>query len=88
VELFSRPGCHLCDEVLELIGQLSHSYPLRVSVINVEGQPELDKSYGERLPVVRVTGLRDESKGRLFEYPLKPAALEAEFQQLWKQSMS
>jgi glutaredoxin len=52
IVLYTRPGCHLCDEAklaLDKIGE-----PWRE--INVAGDIELEREYGERLPVIMLDG--------------------------------
>ena len=57
VVLYSRPGCHLCDEarsqILELRDQ-GLSFELRE--IDIESDEELLRRYLERIPVVAVEG--------------------------------
>lgn len=69
VVLYSRPGCHLCDlarEALEAERQLA-GFDLRE--ISIEGDPELERAYGVRIPVVEVDG--DEA----FEFEVDPREL-------------
>ncbi len=79
VEMFSRPNCHLCDVALEVIGALEEHYPLKLRVINVETEPQLEQQFGTELPVVRIGGQT------LFKYPIEGAALERELKRLWNQ---
>ena len=78
IEIFSRPECHLCDVLLELVGELEGLYPLNLKVTNVETDPQLEQKYGSQVPVVRIAG------HSTFTYPIRPAALERELKRLWK----
>ena len=44
VEIYSRPGCHLCDEVKEVIERVRRRLGFAVRVINIETDPELEKN--------------------------------------------
>jgi glutaredoxin len=54
--LYSRPGCHLCEEmrreVEELLGDLAHEW----DVVDVDRDPELARRYGESIPILFVNG--------------------------------
>lgn len=58
VEVFSRPGCHLCDDVVEAIRSSSVADRLRLRIINVDDDPELAARYGEEIPVVWIDGVK------------------------------
>ena len=54
--LYSRPGCHLCEEmrreVEELVGDLPHEW----DVVDIDRDPELARRYGESIPILFVNG--------------------------------
>ncbi len=52
VLLFSRAGCHLCDEAKALLEQ----HGLTVTELDVDRNPELVERYGECVPVVVIDG--------------------------------
>jgi hypothetical protein len=56
VTLYSKPGCHLCDDarvVIERVcSELGESY-VEVSILD---DPELLRRYGEEIPVTLVDG--------------------------------
>jgi glutaredoxin len=57
VTLYSRPGCHLCDEARETI--LSMRQPegdFELREIDIDGDDELHARFLERIPVVEVDG--------------------------------
>jgi glutaredoxin len=56
VELYSRAGCHLCDVAHEQLTRARRRYGFALRVIDVDGDPELRRRHGERVPVVVVNG--------------------------------
>jgi hypothetical protein len=55
--VFSRPGCGLCEEMLEeLASVLPPEEATRVQVIDIDADPELTRKYGTRIPVLLVDG--------------------------------
>jgi glutaredoxin len=53
VTLYSRPGCHLCDEARAELERLG-GFVLRE--VDIESDEELLRAYLERIPVVEVDG--------------------------------
>jgi glutaredoxin len=57
VTLYTRKGCHLCDQARDAILELRRSgHPLELREIDIESDPELERDYLERIPVVAVNG--------------------------------
>jgi hypothetical protein len=57
VALYTRPGCHLCDEARDVIEAVRESDgPFELREIDIESDPELHSRYLERIPVVEVDG--------------------------------
>jgi uncharacterized membrane protein len=54
--LYTRAGCHLCEDALADLERLRARYPHTVRQVNVLAQPELAALYGERVPVLEVGG--------------------------------
>jgi glutaredoxin len=46
--LYTRPGCHLCEPVAEMLERLGADW----QAVNIEKDPELEQRYGVRIPVV------------------------------------
>jgi len=78
VEIYSRPGCHLCDEAKEVIERVGRRVAFSLRVINIETDPELEKRYGEEIPVVFVNGMP------AFRYRVDEAEFEKKVKRLWK----
>ena len=56
VTLYSRPGCHLCDEARTILDRMRENTPFEVDEINIEADDALHARYLERIPVVAVDG--------------------------------
>jgi glutaredoxin len=54
--IYSRPGCHLCDEMKEVVDRVGRTSPLTVEVIDISHDPELERLYGMEIPVLLVNG--------------------------------
>jgi hypothetical protein len=56
--LYSRPGCHLCDEMKAIVGSTVRAMttPVTVEEIDVSTDPELESRYGVEIPVLLVDG--------------------------------
>lgn len=72
LELLTRPGCHLCEDVEALLGGLAAEIPLTVRSVDIDADPLLRRRYGLRIPVVR-SGGRDLCEGRISEAMLRDA---------------
>jgi glutaredoxin len=57
VVLYSRAGCHLCEEALEAIVALhGDGYRFELREVDIESDDELLRRMLERIPVVEVDG--------------------------------
>ena len=57
VTLYTRSGCHLCDEAREAILRLrAEGLRFELSEVDIEGNRELHARYLELIPVVCVDG--------------------------------
>lgn len=54
VILYSRPGCHLCEQVKEDLSRLQARYPHQLTEIDIETNAELHQSYALEIPVVKI----------------------------------
>ena len=82
IEIYSRPGCHLCDEAKAVIEPFSARYPLRLTVTNVDSDPNLRSAYGSEIPVVLINGIE------AFRHRVDAPALERKLKALWNPSIS
>jgi hypothetical protein len=53
VVLFSRPGCHLCEEAAALLRSLAGEYGFGVTEQDIESSIDLVRRYAWTIPVVR-----------------------------------
>ncbi len=57
VIVYSRRGCHLCEEALDAILALrSEGFRFELREVDIESDEALLRSYLERIPVVEVDG--------------------------------
>jgi glutaredoxin len=56
--IYSRPGCHLCDDMKDLVRKVSQTIPLTLEDIDIYGDDELEARYGLEIPVLFVEGER------------------------------
>jgi Glutaredoxin-like domain (DUF836) len=57
VTLYTRPGCHLCDEAREaILGLRAELPPFELGEVDIEQDSGLLARYLERIPVVAVDG--------------------------------
>jgi hypothetical protein len=55
--VYHRPGCSLCEEMLaELGGLLGPEESSRVQVVDIANDPELERKYRTRIPVLLADG--------------------------------
>jgi glutaredoxin len=78
VDIYSRPGCHLCDDAKEAIERVRRRFPFQLRVINIETDAELEKAYGEQIPVVCING------NLVFKYRVDEGEFESQVKTLWK----
>ena len=56
VTLYTRPGCHLCDDARAALQQLSAQHEFEIDEVNIETDDALHAAYLERIPVICVDG--------------------------------
>jgi glutaredoxin len=56
VTIYSRPGCHLCDEMKAVVLHVASSIPLAIEEIDISTNSELEQLYGVEIPVLFVAG--------------------------------
>ena len=54
--IYSRQGCHLCDEMLDDLLALVGGHDVRVRVVDVDDDEETRRRYGLRIPVLEFDG--------------------------------
>lgn len=54
VTLYTRPGCHLCEEAADLLERLAISMPLLITAVNILEDADLFERYKQHIPVVSI----------------------------------
>jgi hypothetical protein len=72
--LYTRPGCHLCEQALADLERLRRRYPHELRLVDITADAELMRAYGERIPVLSIAG-------RECAAPLPVSVLERELRQ-------
>jgi thiol-disulfide isomerase/thioredoxin len=59
VTLYTRPGCHLCDEAAARLVELAEQLPIGVQAIDIEGDVDaaILERYNNVVPAVHVSGV-------------------------------
>ena len=57
VTIYSRKECHLCEEALKVLQKLKDELGFEISEIFIDGDKELEKQYGEQVPVTLIDGV-------------------------------
>lgn len=69
VTLYTRVGCHLCDDAREVLDAVREELPFDLDVTDIDTDPELAARYTTEVPVVLVEGRK------AFKYRVDPIAL-------------
>lgn len=56
VTLYSKPGCHLCDDARAVIERVCADLGEQYDEISILDDPALQERYGEEIPVTLVDG--------------------------------
>jgi glutaredoxin len=56
VTVYSRHGCHLCEDAVNILEGLKSELNFEIKIIYIDGNPELEKLYGEQIPVIHIDG--------------------------------
>lgn len=71
VRVYSREGCHLCDDAVELLWDSRYAAYLPLAeVVDIAEDPELEAKFGTQIPVVEFDG-RVRFRGRIDESLLR-----------------
>jgi glutaredoxin len=56
VVIYSRVNCHLCQEAEKNAREVMVEIPFELQVIYIDGDQELERLYGEEVPVTFING--------------------------------
>ena len=71
VTLYTRPGCHLCDDARAVLLRLQQHTPFTLDEVDIESDDALHRAYLERIPVIHLDG------EHLFDFFVDEVALTA-----------
>jgi len=77
VEIFTRPGCHLCDDAKAVIERVKQRYPFVVKITNIEEDSALEATYGSEIPVITING------NKAFKYRVDETEFARKVKRLW-----
>jgi glutaredoxin len=56
VTVYSRHGCHLCESAVNTLEDMREELAFTIDVVYIDGNPELEKLYGNEVPVIHING--------------------------------
>jgi len=57
ITIYGRTGCHLCEDALKVLQSLQDELNFSIEEILIDGNEELEKLYGEKIPVTLIDGV-------------------------------
>ncbi len=66
VVLYTRKGCHLCEEAKQEIERLRAAAEFQLEILDVDADPELQARFSNEVPVVFIDGRK------AFKYRVEP----------------
>jgi glutaredoxin len=54
--IYSRPGCHLCEEMKAVVERVHREHPFELTEVDISGNPDLELRYGQEIPVLELDG--------------------------------
>ena len=58
VAIYSRPGCHLCEEMKAIVERVAAVLPVTFEEIDISNDARLERLYGLEIPVLMVEGTK------------------------------
>ena len=56
VTIYSRYGCHLCDDAFNILESMREELNFEIDLINIDEDAELVKLYSDHVPVIHING--------------------------------
>lgn len=56
VTLYTRPGCHLCEDAADLLDHLAQGIALEITTVSILEQIGLYERYKHSIPVIVIAG--------------------------------
>jgi glutaredoxin len=57
ITIYSRQGCHLCDDAQKTLESLREELNFVIDVIDIDQDAELIKLYSDQVPVIHIDGI-------------------------------
>ena len=57
ITIYSRHGCHLCDDAQKTLESLRKELNFEIDVIDIDKDAELIKVYSDQVPVIHIDGI-------------------------------
>lgn len=70
IRLYSRPGCHLCEDAADLLEKLGEKFAIAVAEVNILTDIDLFERFKHSIPVIEIAG------GPTLHAPIEARALE------------
>jgi glutaredoxin len=70
ITLYTRPGCHLCEDAAELLERLGARISIEVAEVNILNDVDLFERYKHSIPVIAIAG------GLTLQAPIEAEVLE------------
>ena len=58
VTLYTRAGCHLCDDVKRILADARRRAGFSYEEIDIDSDPDLVRLYNDEVPVVAIDGVK------------------------------
>jgi hypothetical protein len=71
VRLYSKPGCHLCEQAREMLERVRSRLPFQLVEEDIRASPSVFATYRYSIPVVIL------ATGEVLHHPLEEARVEA-----------
>jgi glutaredoxin len=52
VVMYTRHGCHLCDDAWRLLQEMAKDYPLQLKKVDIDKTEDMRERFGDRVPVL------------------------------------
>ncbi len=75
LSIYSRPECHLCDEMFDALKKWQGRFNFKVDIINIDQDTSLTARFADRIPLLAVGDIE------ICEYHLDEKALLRFFEQ-------
>jgi glutaredoxin len=76
VTIYTRPGCHLCDEAKAAMHASGCDGEYSLEEINIDEDPELRERYGNDIPVILING------AKVFKHRVDPGEFKRKLRRL------